>query len=178
MAKARRDPAFDCRADRGVKWPIMKLSDIVVESALVPALTATTRDDAVAELVDALVKAEVVVAKHRDALVEAILERERRGSTGFGKGVAVPHVKHAAVKRMAATIGVSAKGVDFNALDRHPVYSVVLLLSPPDKPEEHLRAMEVIFGNLSQDTFRRFLRQATTMDDIVTLIREADNQQL
>lgn len=156
----------------------MKLHEIMIESALVASLTAVTRDEAVAELVDSLLAAGVVEKAHRDDLIEAILERERRGSTGFGKGVAVPHVKHPSVKRMAATIGVSAKGVDFNALDRQPVYSVVLLLSPGDQPEDHLRAMEIIFQNLSQDTFRRFLRQVSNVDDIITLIREADNQQL
>lgn len=156
----------------------MKLSDIIVESALVPSLNSTTRDEVILELVDALLAADVVAKQHRDALVEAILERERRGSTGFGKGVAVPHVKHAAIKRMAATIGVSHQGVDFNALDRQPVYSFMLLLSPADEPNEHLQAMEIIFQTLSQDTFRRFLRQVESVDDIVTLIREADNQQL
>lgn len=156
----------------------MKLQDIVVEKALIPSLEATTRDEALVELVESLVQAGEISSEHRDTLVEAVLERERRGSTGFGKGVAVPHVKHALIDRMVGTIGVSAKGVDFNALDRQPVYSVFLLLSPENQPEEHLKAMEIIFGNLSQDTFRRFLRQVTSVDDIVTLIREADGHQL
>ncbi len=156
----------------------MKLQDIINEEALVPALEATNRDDVVSELVDALVSAKVAKPELRDTLIEAILERERRGSTGFGKGVAVPHVKHESITKMVATIGVSSKGIEFNALDRQPVYAMVLLLSPADQPEEHLRAMELIFGNLSQDTFRRFLRQVNTVDDIVTLIQEADNQQL
>lgn len=156
----------------------MKLQDIIVEGALVPSLESTTREDVIAELIDALVSAGAVDATNRDVLIEAVLERERRGSTGFGKGVAVPHVKHEMIKQIVSTVGVSSKGVDFNALDRQPVYSIVLLLSPEDQPEEHLRAMELIFGNLSQDTFRRFLRQANSVDDIVTLIREADSQQL
>ncbi len=156
----------------------MKLQDIIVEGALIPSLGSTTRDEVVTELVRSLVQAGAVDPAHEEEVIELVLERERRGSTGFGKGVAVPHVKHPALKKMVATIGVSAQGVDFNALDRKPVFSVVLLLSPGDKPEEHLRAMEIIFGNLSQDTFRRFLRQATTVDDIITLIKEADSQQL
>ncbi len=156
----------------------MKLQDIISEEALVPALEATNRDDVVNELVDSLVSAKVAKPELRDTLIEAILERERRGSTGFGKGVAVPHVKHESITKMVATIGVSSKGIEFNALDRQPVYAMVLLLSPADQPEEHLRAMELIFGNLSQDTFRRFLRQVNTVDDILTLIQEADNQQL
>ncbi len=156
----------------------MKLKDIVVESALVPSLEATNQDEVICELVDSLISADAVAATERDSLINAILERERRGSTGFGKGVAVPHVRHPIIKKMVATIGVSTKGVDFNALDRQPVYAIFLLLSPDDQPDEHLQSMELIFGNLSQDTFRRFLRQAQSVDDIVTLIREADNQQL
>jgi mannitol/fructose-specific phosphotransferase system IIA component (Ntr-type) len=73
---------------------------------------------------------------------------------------------------------VSSQGVDFNALDKGPVYSIVLLLSPADKPNEHLHAMENIFSNLSNDTFRRFLRQSTTLTDIKDLLHEADTQQL
>jgi mannitol/fructose-specific phosphotransferase system IIA component (Ntr-type) len=68
--------------------------------------------------------------------------------------------------------------VDFSALDKQPVYSVFLLLSPEDRPEDHLQAMEAIFKNLSKDTFRRFLRQAQTEKDVRTLLEEADNHLL
>ena len=131
-----------------------------------------------AELVDALAGAGAMDADLRGDLVASILRREEKGSTGFGKGVAVPHVKHKSVSQMAAAIGLSETGVDFNALDKQPVYSVFLLLSPEDKPEEHLQAMEVIFKSLSKDTFRRFLRQASSVEDVRTLLEEADSQQL
>ena len=156
----------------------MKWHDFVVNDAIIAELKATERDDAIAELVDALVAAGAAPAALRDELVAQIVEREKYGSTGFGKGVAVPHAKHEKVKRMVAAIGVSQKGVDFNALDRAPVYSIVLLLSPKDKPDEHLQAMENIFSNLQKDTFRRFLRQAGSRQDIEELIQEADAQQL
>ncbi|MEO0716175.1 MAG: PTS sugar transporter subunit IIA, partial [Planctomycetota bacterium] len=74
--------------------------------------------------------------------------------------------------------GVSATGVDFDALDKQPVYTVFLLLSPEDHAEEHLQAMEVIFRNLSKETFRRLLRQATTREDVVELLDEADGSTL
>ena len=92
--------------------------------------------------------------------------------------MAVPHFKHAAIIELAAAVGLSSGGVDFNALDKQPVYSVFLLLSPEDKPEDHLHAMEVIFKNLSKDTFRRFLRQAGSDADVRTLLEEADDQQI
>jgi len=156
----------------------MKLQDYVSQKAIVPQLQSTERNEVIHELMDALVAAGVASAEVRDELISLIIEREEHGSTGFGKGVAVPHVKHESITKMAAAIGVSQKGVDFNALDKAPVFGVVLLLSPKDKPDEHLQAMEIIFGNLQKDTFRRFLRQASTVEDVVELIRDADAQQI
>ena len=146
--------------------------------ASVPALVATERDEVIAELVDGLIGARAATKAMRDELISLIIDREQHGSTGFGKGVAVPHVKHEKIKKMAAAIGVSQRGVDFNALDKAPVYGIVLLLSPKDKPDEHLQAMENIFSNLQKDTFRRFLRQATTREHLADLIEEADTQLL
>ena len=85
----------------------------------------------------------------RDDFIKAIVKREKRGSTGFGHGVAVPHVKHAAISKMAVAVAVSRAGIEFNALDKQPVYSVFLLLSPEDQPEEHLKAMEVVFNGIA-----------------------------
>ena len=113
-------------------------------------------------------------AESVDEVVAALIKREQNGSTGFGKGVAVPHVKHGKVRRMSGTIGRSANGIDFAALDHQPVYSVVLLLSPDNQPQQHLQAMNIVFSNLQKDTFRRFLRQSTTRDAITDLLDEAD----
>ncbi len=156
----------------------MKLLDFILTDALIPKLKSTERDEVIAELVDAAVAAKGVPKNLRDTLVEEIIRREKHGSTGFGKGVAVPHVKHEKIKKMSAAIGVSQKGVDFNALDKEPVYSVVLLLSPIDQPDQHLQAMENIFSNLQKDNFRRFLRQSDSVEAIKDLLLEADNQQL
>jgi len=155
----------------------MKLQSIVVPKAIVTSLGATQRDEAIIELIDALVASGAADASLRDELVAMVLEREEKGSTGFGRGVAVPHVKHPSATNIRAAIGLSHSGVDFNALDRQPVYSIFLLLSPADSPEEHLRAMEVIFKNLSQETFRKFLRQASSVEDVLTLLEEADSHQ-
>jgi PTS system fructose-specific IIA component/PTS system nitrogen regulatory IIA component len=152
----------------------MKLLEIVVDGAILPKLVATDRDAAIAEVIDALVGAGAVSPELRDEFVKAIIKREKRGSTGFGHGVAVPHVKHPAISKMVVAIAVSPHGIEFNALDKQPVYSMFLLLSPEDKPEDHLDAMEAIFGNLSHETFRRFLRQAETVEHVRTLLQEAD----
>jgi mannitol/fructose-specific phosphotransferase system IIA component (Ntr-type) len=152
----------------------MKLTDIISRGAIIPQLRSTDRDTVITELVDAVLNAGLVDGGLRNDLVLRVLEREKRGSTGFGKGVAVPHVKHKGVPNMAAAVGLSPTGIDFAALDKQPVYSVFLLISPEDQAEQHLQAMEVIFKNLSKDTFRRFLRQAQNADDVWTLLEEAD----
>ncbi len=152
----------------------MKLTEIIQPGAIVPDLQAADRDGVIRELVAALVDSGGLPAEAAGAVVAAAIEREARGSTGFGRGVAVPHAKDAAIPRRVAAVGRSAAGVDFNALDHQPVYSVVLLLTPADRPEEHLQAMNVIFSNLQQDMFRRFLRQADTVAAIHDLLAEAD----
>lgn len=157
---------------------MMKLSDIVVGDAVLVDLSSQERDEVIAELVDALVAAGTAQASERDALVARFLDRERKGSTGFGRGVAVPHVKHAGVTGIAAAVGLSQRGIEFSSLDRQPVYSVFLLLSPEDKPEEHLQAMEAIFKQLSKDTFRRSLRQASSVSDVLGLLEDADQHKL
>lgn len=156
----------------------MKLSDLVAQKAIVGQLMGQDRDAVVAELIDALIAAGAIGGEHRAELIKRVLDRERRGSTGFGKGVAVPHVKHKDVIRMTAAIGLSTAGIEFASLDKQPVYSVFLLLSPEDRPEEHLHAMEVIFKNLSKDTFRRFLRQAGSEQEVRSLLDEADAQHI
>jgi nitrogen PTS system EIIA component len=157
-----------------IQEPDLKLKDFVVTSAIVAELKSTDRDSAIAELVQSLADAGSVPRSKVDDLVNAVLARERVATTGMGKGVAMPHAKHPSIKKVTATIGRSQEGIDFNALDQGPVYSVVLLLSPPDAPEQHLQAMETIFRHLQRDNFRRFMRQANAMDEIVELVEEAD----
>jgi mannitol/fructose-specific phosphotransferase system IIA component (Ntr-type) len=152
----------------------MKLRELVVEDAIITKLMGTKRNEILGELMDALVAAGKVPAEHRDAFVDGAVKRENRGSTGFGYGVAVPHVKTPDTDQLHIAVGISDAGIDFKALDKEPVHSVFLLISPEERPEEHIDAMEAIFGHLSRDQFRRFLRQAETKEDILTLLDEAD----
>lgn len=157
---------------------MIKLTEIVAPGAVLPQVRSAQRDEAITELVDALIASGAASPTIREELIGRVLEREKMGSTGFGRGVAVPHVKHKSVNRVAAAIGLSTHGVDFNSLDKLPVYSIFLLLSPEDRPEDHLQAMEAIFKNLSKETFRRFLRQSTTPAEIIELLEEADGHGL
>ena len=152
----------------------MKLRDFIVTDSIIAELKATDRDGAIRELVTSLSTAGAVPPEAVDEIVAALIKREQNGSTGFGKGVAVPHTKHAKIQKMSATVGRSPNGIDFSALDHQPVYSIVLLLSPENQPQQHLQAMNTVFTNLQKDLFRRFLRQSATRQAITELLDEAD----
>ncbi len=154
----------------------MKLSDLIHTPSVIPELQAKDRNGVIRELVESLAKNGAIDLSTVETIARSAIARENQGSTGFGKGVAVPHVKHECIKTMSATIGCSSHGVDFQALDQAPVYSVFMLLSPADAPDEHLAAMEKIFRYLQRENFRKFLRQAETHEEIVELIQEADEQ--
>jgi mannitol/fructose-specific phosphotransferase system IIA component (Ntr-type) len=152
----------------------MKLSDIIVTDAVVADLDAATRDEAIEQLVVALANAGAISKRSVKEAVAAVLGRERQATTGIGKAVSLPHAKIKSVKEVVGTIGRSTKGIDFKALDSKPVYIVILLLSNPDNPDEHLQAMETIFKHVQRDMFRKFLRQCESAEAIAELIEEAD----
>jgi len=157
----------------------MKLLDLVQPSAIIAELESTDRNGTIRELVQVLAEAKLIDNGSVEGVVRSIVARERtRGTTGFGKGVAIPHAKVAGLSRIVGAVGRSGAGVDFGSLDGQPVYSVFLILSPEDQPEEHLRAMDLVYRHLSQERFRKFLRQSDAPGKIYDLLREADEKWL
>lgn len=157
----------------------MKLLELVPRNAIVAEMAATDRNGAIRELVETLAAAGAISEAESDLIAKSIITRERtRGTTGFGKGVAAPHAKIAGLRRAVASVGRSSRGIDFSSLDGEPVFAVFLLISPEEQPEEHLRSMDLIFRNLQQERFRKFLRQADDSEKIFDLLKEADERQL
>jgi PTS system fructose-specific IIA component/PTS system nitrogen regulatory IIA component len=155
----------------------MKFNDFVSVEAIRADLAAEDKESVIRELVTALVDSAQIKEDEQDSIVKAIMKREELGSTGIGRGVAVPHTKHPSVDRLVGTVGVSSEGVDFNSLDGEKVQLFFLLISPPDRPGDHLRALENISRQLRDDTFCRFLKLSKTAQDIQNLLEEADNNQ-
>jgi PTS system fructose-specific IIA component/PTS system nitrogen regulatory IIA component len=153
----------------------MKFSDFICREAIRTNLQAGDKKEAIRAMATSLLEAKKINDKDYESIVEAILKREELGSTGIGRGVAVPHTKHPSVPRLVGTVAVSAEGIDFNSLDGEKVQLFFLLISPPDRPGDHLRALENISRQLRDDTFCKFLKQATSADEIRQLLEEADN---
>lgn len=154
----------------------MRMSDFVVREAIVADLKATTKEGVIREMVESLRNAGYFRGGELEDVVKAILKRELLGSTGIGRSVAIPHSKHSTVERLVGTVGVSRSGVAFDSLDGEPVHVFVLLISPQDRPGDHLRALENVSRSLRDDGFVRSLRQAASRDDIWELLDEADHQ--
>lgn len=155
----------------------MKFADFVVRDAVRAELTAEDKEGVIREMVQSLMEAGGIESGEFESIVKAILKREELGSTGIGRGVAVPHTKHPSVDKLVGNVAVSREGVDFDSLDGEKVHLFFLLISPPDRPGDHLRALENISRQLRDDTFCRFLKQSKGNEDILQLLDEADSNQ-
>jgi len=152
----------------------MKLSDFVVREAIVVDLKATDKEGTIREIVGSLHAAGQLGEADLESVIRAILGREELGSTGIGQGVAVPHTRHPSATRLVGTVALARRGVDFAALDGEPVDVFFLLISPPNQPGDHLRALENISRHLKDERFVSFLRQAKAREQVIDVLEDAD----
>ena len=154
---------------------MIKLADFVVHEAIICDLRARSKEEAVREMVDAFHAAGCVGEADREDVIQAILRREQLGTTGYD-GVAMPEARHPAVARMVGTIALSRGGVEFDAMNGGPVHILFLVVSPPNRPGDFLRAEEIIAWLLRNDDFRDRLRRAGTREEVVGLLAESDRE--
>ena len=153
----------------------MKFANFILNDAVKAEIKATDKQGVIREMVQSILDVGGTTKGEYEGIVKAIIKREELGSTGIGRGIAVPHTKHPSVKQPVGCIAVSADGIEFEALDCEKVQLFFMLISPPDCPGDHLRALEHITRQLKDDTFCRFLKQSKTKEDILSLLEEADN---
>ena len=152
----------------------MKFADFILLDAIRTEIQAVDKEGVIREMTQSLLDAGGIKGDEYEGIVKAIIRREELGSTGIGYGIAVPHTKHPSVERLVGTVAVSTGGIDFDSLDGEKVDLFFMLVSPPDRPGEHLRALEHITRQLRDETFCRFLKQSKTREDIKQLLEEAD----
>lgn len=150
--------------------PGMRLSNFVVRDAIIPSLIAADREGVIREMVRGLHAAGYFQTGDIEDVVKAVMRREQLGTTGIGKNIAIPHSRHAAVDRLIGTLALSQPGVPFESLDGEPVHVLVLLVSPQDRPGEHLRALETVVRTMRDEGFVKALRACTTRDEVWALL--------
>src|SRR5688572_23084888 len=114
----------------------MNILDILSPQAIKVPLQSTDKKAAIDELVDHAASAGLII--NADALKKIVWEREQQRTTGIGEGLAIPHGKSNASKKLVIAIGRPAQPIDFGAIDNKPVKLIVLLASPPDKTSDHI----------------------------------------
>lgn len=150
----------------------MGLTQYLCEEAIRMDLAARERDDAVRELLEALVGAGQLPGGLLDGLLRAVVEREKLGSTAIGRGLAVPHARREELDRILLCFGYSGPGVAFNSLDGEPVHHIFLVVAPKGQADEYLSVMQRITRLVQNEDFRRFVAGARTAEEVVGLIKE------
>jgi nitrogen PTS system EIIA component len=148
----------------------MRMSEFVVRDSISANLSTTQKEGVIREMVENLRAAGFIRNNEPEDIVKQIMKRELLGSTGIGRGVAIPHTKHPSVDRLVGTVAVSRGGVAFESLDGEPVHVLVMLISPQDRPGDHLRALENVSRSLKDDAFVRALREAPSADAVWALL--------
>jgi mannitol/fructose-specific phosphotransferase system IIA component (Ntr-type) len=152
---------------------VAKVSRHVRTAHCVPALAATTREEAVRELCRRFAESGALTKAKAEALATEVMRREGEGTTGIGSGVAVPHAKTGLVKELLVAVGVSAKGIDFASVDGDPVHVVFLIAAPTDAVQEYLALMKWVVSLTRTKYWTRLVRGCATPEAIVELLEES-----
>ena len=154
----------------------MKLNHLLTADMIVPELTGATREEVLQEMVDWLTQEKSINRKGKE-LLEKLIQREKLGSTAIGEGVAVPHCKIKGLEQPLVLLGISRKGVDFQAVDQKPVYLFFLVVSPPENPSINLQILAAIAHLVreSKGSVKKIL-QAKSNQEILKVIREEEEK--
>lgn len=153
---------------------MVRIKDLLQEDLVIDEITAVDKDGVLKEF-GRLLKTSGRVQDEED-VVRVLTEREALGSTGIGDGVAIPHGKMEGLRQMIVAFGRSRKGVEFQALDGMPVFLFFLLLTPLDRPGEHLKALARISRILKNPLLRERLRNGSGQKELHRLIIEEDGK--
>lgn len=153
---------------------MFRLAEVIPEDHIVAELEATEKEDAIRELVAKLVSAKAVPKSKAKAVIEQALEREGLGTTGIGRGIAVPHVKVPFVKTPIGALGRCPGGIDFSSLDGSPTHSVFMFVSPSEAPEKHVQLMSRFVELIRQGDFVSFLKQTEGSASLHDFLVEVD----
>jgi PTS system nitrogen regulatory IIA component len=165
----------------------MRLTNFLVRDAIIANLSTSAtgvdprdqtavrviKQQVIGEMVASLRKAGYFRDDDMQDIVKAVMRREELGTTGIGHGIAIPHSRHPSVDRLIGTLALSRGGLPFESLDSEPVHVFFLLVSPQDRPGDHLRALEAVVRTMRDEDFARRLRACQTVDEIWALLESA-----
>ena len=152
----------------------MKKHDLIKyfdDQLFLPNLTAKTKDKLLTEIIDQFV--EVKYLKNRQIVLEMLHQREKLGSTGIGKGVAIPHGRTTSASDIMIAFGRSVEGIDYEAIDKKPVHIIFMIIAPPqDENNMYLPILGQIVEMLSKSKNRKKLLAIESFNEFIDFLAE------
>ena len=148
----------------------MVISDLICFNMVNSDLKSQTREAVLSEMIDHLFSIRKI--QDKNAVLQALLDREKNGSTGIGNGVAVPHARFENLSESVLFVGISKQGVNFDSLDNRPVRVFMLLLSPISDTGTSLKILANIARMVNDRFFTNRLMQASTDKDLYAILKQ------
>lgn len=153
---------------------VIKITDFMSEELIELNLTSKTKDDVLVELSKLIGKSENIDGNSSD-IYKALVEREKLGSTGIGKGVAIPHAKTDIARRLEIAFGITREKIDFKSMDNEKVSIFFVFASPVKDSHIYLKALARISRLIREDRFRERLLNCKTPKEVIEFIREQES---
>ena len=147
----------------------MELRDFFSEEVVKLDLQASSKDETLKELIGLLGLDE----KSEGILYKMLKRRENLGSTGIGKGIAIPHCRSLVVNRLRVAFGRKKEGLDFRAIDDQPVHNVFLIVAPPlEVSNQYLPVLGKIAQFSKESDVAGRLQQIASPREFLALLEE------
>ena len=151
----------------------IKITDYITEDLIDLNLKSKNREGILIELSELLEKSPNIIGEESD-IYKALVDREKLGSTGIGKGVAIPHAKTECATKLTVAFGISKDGIDFNSLDEEDVNSFFVFASPNKDSQIYLKVLARISRLIRENRFVENLLKATSNEEIIEIIRKEE----
>ena len=152
----------------------MKITDILKKEFIIENLVSVDKSSVLEEL-SYFLKSKGLVPE-KENLLNALMEREKLGSTGIGENVAIPHAKSSEIDQIITIFGRSIKGIEFDSLDKKPVHFIYLVLAPAKSSGQHLKVLARISRLLKNKSLREAIMNASETDQIYSIIADEDSK--
>ena len=141
---------------------------VLAKETVTLCLKGSTKESILEELIDLLVAAGRI--KDRKAALKAVLEREKKMSTGLQNGIAIPHGKTDTVDSLVAALGIRKEGIDFDSLDGLPAQIFLMTLSPASRTGPHIQFLADISRTLHDAAVRQQVLDATSEEQLLDIL--------
>ncbi len=148
----------------------MNLASLLSKDRIILSLKPGKKEKVIEDLVYAIKE-----GADAELIVSTLLKREELGSTGIGKGIAIPHCRSLAVDKLEIAVGRTTKPMKFNAIDKKPVSLIFLIIAPPQDPgNQYLITLGKIVQIAKVLAKKKLISKPNTPDEFITLINQVE----